>query len=486
MKKLILILIISTMSLCCYSAIDFNDIKQVADGDPAAAIEVCETALASNPSDMNARKWLAYLYYKTGRYEDSLKVSSETDAEDPSLPNYAGLSCIALGKYQDAVMFFDRAIILDKDWYEPYNNKGIAYNALKQYQAAKNAFLSAYNIQAAQKDPSLKNVTVYVNYAASLANLQDYKGALKIYGYAEKLRPEERDVLLGKAETLFRMGDYSAALDAYKTVLAKDPKDIQVCRGIGNCYMMKKETAEALKYFDMALESEADYETFFNAGLACRNAGQFGNAVKYFAKAAEIRPDDYEALNELGWSEYKSGSNENALTHIKSSLEKKADYLPAMLNLASYYSGTGDHANAYAEWSRISMQVPDNPSYRVNLGNECHNTGRYQEALEQYQEAIRLDPKTKGAYYGLGTTCIAIAVKNNNETAMFNRALDSFAKAIEAEADNPNIYINQAVALQYLGRYAEAIAANEKALKLSPKNELALRNLENLRKAASN
>ncbi|MBR4748170.1 MAG: tetratricopeptide repeat protein [Abditibacteriota bacterium] len=482
MKRLFIILVLAALAVASYGDVDPQQIQQKAAEDPAAAIADCQAALAEDPGSINARKWLAYLCYNTGKYQEALDAASVESPTDPTLPNYAGLSCVALGRYQDAVRYFDTAIILDKDWYEPYNNKGIAYDALGNYPAAKNAFLSAYNLQAKEADMAKKSVEVYINYARSLANLQDYKGALKIYGYAEKLSPDNPEIMYHKADTMFRQGDYAGSIDAYKKINAKKADDPRALKGIANCYLMQNKTAEALGYYDKALAAAPDYESSFNAGLACRKAGQFGNAVKYFTTAIQLKADDVDALNELGWAEFKSGSNDNAIAHIKAALDLKPDYMPAMLNMASLYSGLNDGENAYAAWSLIVMREPANAAYRINLGNECHNTGRYTEAVEQFQEAIRLDPKVKGAYYGLGTSCIALAVNNNNNTASLNRALEAFAKALELDPDNSNIYANQAVAYQYLGKYPEAIAANEKALKLNPSNAVAAKNLENLKK----
>ncbi len=483
MKKIIVLVFLACASVCAYCAVDLKDIESKASSDPATAIAACEAALTESPDDVNAQKWLAFLYYQAGRYEDTLRISTQGDVQDSSLLNYAGLSLISQGSFQEAIKYFDQAIILDKDWYEPYNNKGIACRGLKNYPAAKNAFLAAYNLQAKETDLSKKSVNVYINYAQSLADLKDYKGALKIFGYAEKLSPDNQAIALNKADVLFRQADYPAATGIYKALYSKDNKSLAACRGLGDCYMMQNNTAEALKYYDLALGLSPDYETAFNAGLVCRKAGQFGNAVKYYQKAVELNPEDYEALNELGWAEFKSGNQEGGLAHIKSALDKKNDYLPAMLNLAALYSGINDYVNAYGAWSLVTLQVPDNAVYRVNLANECHNRGLYQEAIEQYQEAIRLDSKAKGAYYGLGTACIGLAVNNNNEVSTLNRALDAFAKAIEAEPDNSNIYVNQGVAYQYLGKYPEAIAANEKALKLAPQNAVAKKNLDNLKKS---
>ena len=45
---------------------------------------------------------------------------------------------------------------------------------------------------------------------------------------------------------------------------------------------------------------------------------------------------------------------------------------------------------------------PKDTGYRANLGSACYHLKRYDDAIREFREALRLDPNNAGARDGLG------------------------------------------------------------------------------------
>jgi tetratricopeptide (TPR) repeat protein len=97
---------------------------------------------------------------------------------------------------------------------------------------------------------------------------------------------------------------------------------------------------------------------------------------------------------------------------------------------------------------------------QVNLGNLLVKTGRPQEAIDHYQEGIRLKPANANAYYNLG-----------NALYRMNRVNDAVVKYDHALQINPDLataHNNLGLALAQLSRRPEARQHYEQALRLAP------------------
>ena len=94
----------------------------------------------------------------------------------------------------------------------------------------------------------------------------------------------------------------------------------------------------------------------------------------------------------------------------------------------------------------------------VNLGIALGNLKHYQEALDAYEQAIRLDPDYADAYFNKG-----IALGNLKR---YQEALDACEQAIRLDPNNALAYINKGVTLESLGKNKEAQQAYNKAHQL--------------------
>jgi lipoprotein NlpI len=112
---------------------------------------------------------------------------------------------------------------------------------------------------------------------------------------------------------------------------------------------------------------------------------------------------------------------------------------------------------------------PGHAEAHSNLGVALARRGQAAQAIEHYEEAIRLDPHQTQAYSNLGNALLA--------QGQVSEAIAQFERALAVDATDVQARTNLAGAFVKAGRIDEAIAAYEQVLRMRPDFEPARRNL---------
>ncbi|HXE43488.1 MAG TPA: tetratricopeptide repeat protein, partial [Candidatus Baltobacteraceae bacterium] len=115
-----------------------------------------------------------------------------------------------------------------------------------------------------------------------------------------------------------------------------------------------------------------------------------------------------------------------------------------------------------------------NPNYAEvyhNLGDAFIQKGNRGEAIAQYQKALTIDSRDERSHVNLGIVLY--------QSGQINEAVDHYQKALEIDPTDTKTHNNFGLALAQLGRMDEAIAQYEDALTVDPQNLEAHFNLGN-------
>jgi tetratricopeptide (TPR) repeat protein len=119
---------------------------------------------------------------------------------------------------------------------------------------------------------------------------------------------------------------------------------------------------------------------------------------------------------------------------------------------------------------RHVLEVTENNHLaHVNLGIALAGKGRPDEAIRQFQEAIRLKPDGVKAYYNLGTALL--------KKGQIDEAIRQFQETIRLKPDYAQAHNSLGIALARKGQLADAILQFQEALRLKPDYAQAQNNL---------
>ena len=85
---------------------------------------------------------------------------------------------------------------------------------------------------------------------------------------------------------------------------------------------------------------------------------------------------------------------------------------------------------------------------RIEMGVELLQEGLQEEAIAEFDEAIRLDPQNSRAYYNRGNTYI--------DLGQYERAIQDYNEAIHLDPQGVEAYVNRALIYTFLGEDMEA------------------------------
>lgn len=126
----------------------------------------------------------------------------------------------------------------------------------------------------------------------------------------------------------------------------------------------------------------------------------------------------------------------------------------------------GDQEGAIKRYSHaIESGGLDNQNLAIaynNRANAYDDKGDSERALEDYDQAVRLDPRLAEAYYNRGHALYRLGRPQD--------ALRDYDKVVSLLPDLPSAYFNRSIILLALGERGRAIEDLRKALQLDPTN----------------
>lgn len=177
-------------------------------------------------------------------------------------------------------------------------------------------------------------------------------------------------------------------------------------------FLQHLEDAEyALFAFDIeravsALESaykldRANYELAYFLGETHFNEGNAEQALTYFSRVLESKPDHYEGLVYSGVIYYERGDHLRAEDYLKRAVALYPDSFLPHFSLGAVYAGQGNLAKAVLFLER-AVQVDPVPQALYLLGSCFYEMGKLSAAQQYLQEAVRHDPAFEEAHHLLG------------------------------------------------------------------------------------
>ncbi len=158
----------------------------------------------------------------------------------------------------------------------------------------------------------------------------------------------------------------------------------------------------------------------------------------------------------------KLGNTPAAINQIKKLLTDFPDFAPGWIELGLIYRRLGDRQSAFKTFEEASQKFIRNQDLKLELSAEQLHFNQLEDCRQTVQDLLKINPENVQGLMRLGEI---ERKESNREEALehFNKALDLSPKTIWA-------HIHIAIELRYFGKFEEAEQQLKKALEYSPQH----------------
>lgn len=268
-------------------------------------------------------------------------------------------------------------------------------------------------------------------------------------------------------------GAYKDAETLWRDTIAKNPRSWLAHDNLGAILFEKGRTAESMQHYAQSLAiNPANALTYNNLGVWYAQVARTREAEEAYRNALRLRPEYATAHVNLGHLLIEEGRLDEALWHLTRALEISAGPRGAVFDP----SGNVPAPRASPADPSRGGGARDQALKHRAIGEAFLKMQRFNEAVAQFQAALRLDADSADAHYDLG---LAMFAQGKDDQAAAH-----FSEAVRLDPGSSEAHNNLGGALARLGRAAEAVRHFREALRIKPDNAAARRNLDRALPAA--
>ena len=208
----------------------------------------------------------------------------------------------------------------------------------------------------------------------------------------------------------------------------------------------------------------------FRAGRAFMAKGRTDAAIRHFERARSANPGQGEIDLTLGQALLEARRPKEAIPHLRRAMETGSQTSLAGFHLARAHAAAGDRASALQVLQGVRpARSNDGESWRA-LGELALQLQAPRLAEAFLRQSVRVDPNFAEGHEQLG---LSLAVSGRYE-----EAVGEFQEAVRLDPRDASANLNLAVALAETGRVEDAHRYTKEALRLDPGYERAQKFLQ--------
>ena len=399
--------------------------RKLDSGNVREAIAELENYRQAHPAEADVYNLLGIAYARAGDDGRSLDMFKVFARRAPSLPqayNNLGAAYLRKEDTERAETAFRHALRLSPQDVNALYNLGALLNARHKYAESRPLLDRALRREHSPQ----------IAYEAAIADagVGARQDALRILNSMSPPPGVNAVPWLRLAGTLnFDEGNIDAASKALEEATRLAPDDEQSLYALALVRLKQHQSDQAIPLLNTALSSIPPESRLVREGTLLANYGAYDQALAKFEQATRLDPSSYDALYNL-----------------------------AVLRLEHFKD-----ANGALDAAQSALAVKTTGEIHDVLGDICEAQSHYIDALNHYQQAVRLDPNSDKFAFDLGADLL---LHENYDAArtVFHAAEDRFPKA-------SRIYLGLGTSEFMRGKTADAVGAFLKAVDLDPQFE---------------
>ena len=398
----------------------------------------------------------AIILHKKGKLKEAenlYKSILESSSNNFEVIHYIGIVKIQLKQFEEAIVWFNRAISINPNNHSVFNNLGVCYRELKKYNEALNNFKIALNIKPDYAE-------AYNNLAIIYRSLENYNEAIENYHKAIKLKPDYAEAYNNLGIVYLKIKEFEKSKHNLDQATKLKPDYAEAYYNLGNVHKNLKQFEKSIQYYKIAYKLKKNYyEAYNDLGIAYLNLEEFDNAKDALNEAIKLKPDYAEAYNNLGIVFLNQEEFNKAKDALNEAIKLKPDYAEAYNNLGIVYLSLKNFDQSKNSLNKAIKLKPDYAEAYNNIGMLYFKLKEFEESKINIDKAINLKPDYAKAYVSLGSYY--------EITEEYEKAEINYKKAIELGEKNGSnnlgiLYLN-------LGNHESAEEIYNEIIKSKPK-----------------
>ncbi|HEY6659613.1 MAG TPA: tetratricopeptide repeat protein, partial [Pyrinomonadaceae bacterium] len=305
-----------------------------------------------------------------------------------------------------------------------------------------------------------------------LAKLDQQDGnvdeAIRHFQIAGSLRPEFVAVPVNLGNIYLELNRLEDAKASFVTALEIDKNSAAANYGLGQVALSKRSYAEAINYFQKALElAPGANRIHYSLAMAYRGLREPEKAKMHLAQQGPVgvRVADplVDGLEQLvngarvhlirGKLAFEAKRYAEAATEFRLAASASPDSVPAHVNLGAALTQTSDLKGAMDQFETTLRIDPNNTTAHYNLGVLLARENKHQQAITHLQAVSEINPNDFAARFLLAQQLV--------KATRLEEALIEFSRIAEADPDKEEALLERVRLLQWKNQHKEALAALE-------------------------
>ena len=426
-----------------------------------SALEAARLWIELDPEAPAARQTLATLLLASGRIDELAERLGRELAADPQKAGDALMRMLrAFARYPDRIAVqrvFDQVTQPFLGLPEARFVRAQAAIGAGKGEAARREIDLALELKPAWERAALFKAELLPRGAPQLDYLEGWLAA----------HPDAQDVRLGYARALVGEKRYEPARAEFRRLLGNNPDNPDMLYAVGILSLQANDTAEAERHLRRFVEfgrGEVNTARFY-LGQIAEQAGRPEEAINWYDQVGageHVTPARVRAAQIL----FRQNKPEEGRERLAAARSLAPDDARLLIAEAQLLRDAGRHADSYALLAAALQAQPDEPDLLYESALSAERLGRMDVLEGNLRRLMEIRPNSAPAYNALG---FSLADRN----VRLEEAAQLIERALALAPDDPFILDSKGWLLFRQGRYADALAALQRAFGKRPDPEIA-------------
>ncbi|MGB0840222.1 MAG: tetratricopeptide repeat protein [Chitinophagales bacterium] len=207
---------------------------------------------------------------------------------------------------------------------------------------------------------------------------------------------------LERVYILIQQKRYELAEKELRNVLAQAPEDPEALSLMALCYLQMKRIPEGIEMAQKAIAAEPSQSyNYYILSSAYAETGDFKQAEELIRQAIALNPYEADYFQNLALLHFNKRDWEKALETVEHALQINAEHVGSLNLRARILLKMDRNEEAANSFNTSFSRDPYNAHTHANQGWAKIENGQYEEALQHFSEALRINPNLEYAKTGI-------------------------------------------------------------------------------------